>query len=119
MNKKRIVIFLIFLAAVVVSVSIPYFLTKRQKTSGVNSKTNLTELKKIKTIQPKLQPNPAVLNAFDTCSKKFTTGIKALNSTFKKSKKIELKKLDAIVAAKLKCDSMVLKKYYSKLPPQK
>ena len=117
MNKKKVVIFLVFLA-VVVSVAIP-FLAKRQKTSGVNTKTNLAELKKIKTIQPKLQPNPAALNAFGVCSKKFNKGIKALNIKFRTSKKEELKKLDAIVAAKLKCDSTVLKKYYSKLPPQK
>ena len=118
MNKKRIVIFLIFLL-VVVSIAIPYFLTKRQKTSSVNTKTYSVELKKIKTIQPKLRPNPAILSAFAACSKNFITGIKELNSTFKLSKRVELKKLDAIVAARLECDSEILKKYYAKLPPQK
>ena len=111
MNKKRIVIFLIF-SLVVVSIAIPFFLTKRQKIDSV-------ELKKIKTIQPKLRPNPAALKAFTICSKKFSAGIKALNIKFKKSKKMELKKLDAIVAARLECDSAILKKYYAKLPPQK
>jgi hypothetical protein len=118
MNKKKVVIFLVFLV-LVVSIAISYFLSKRQKTSRVNSKTNLTELKKVKTIQPELRPNPAALNAFDICSKKFNKGIRALNKKFRTSKKEELKKLDAIVAAKLKCDSTVLKKYYSKLPAQK
>ena len=111
MNKKRIVIFLIF-SLLVVSIAIPFFLTKRQKIDSV-------ELKKIKTIQPKLRPNPAILSAFAACSKNFITGIKELNSTFKLSKRVELKKLDAIVAARLECDSAILKKYYAKLPPQK